>query len=72
MSSEAIYRSRARAVLSAAGIAIGQDLASLTENQLAAIRSEAEAAYLAKYGKATPSAAYISKRYDLLQRRGRA
>ena len=45
MSSEAIYRNRARTVLSAAGIAIGQDLASLTENQLAAIRSEAEAAY---------------------------
>ncbi|SHH16633.1 hypothetical protein SAMN05443248_3928 [Bradyrhizobium erythrophlei] len=72
MSSEKTsYRGHARAVLSTAGITIGQDLASLTGNQLGAIRSEAAAAYVAKHGKAMPadSAAYISKRYDLLQQR---
>jgi hypothetical protein len=72
MSNEAAYRRRARATLSAANIAIGQDFASLTDDQLAAIRAEAEAAYLAKRDAATPSAIYIRKRYDLLQRRGRA
>jgi hypothetical protein len=61
----------AKAVLSAAGIATGQEFDSLDTAQLAAIRSEAETAYQRKHGKPMPdeSGSFIRKRYDLLQLR---
>jgi hypothetical protein len=64
----------ARGVLSAAGIAADQDFNSLSPDQLAAVRTEAEAAYLRKHGEPMPggSASYIRKRYDLLQQRARS
>jgi hypothetical protein len=65
--------SEAKAVLSAAGIAVDQDFNSLTPDQLAAVRAEAEAVYLRKHGEPMPadSASYIRKRYDLLRLRAR-
>jgi hypothetical protein len=64
----------AKIVLSAAGIATGQDFNSLDPAQLAAIRTEAAAAYQRKHGKPMPddSASYIRKRYELLQMRARS
>jgi hypothetical protein len=64
----------AKVVLSAAGIATGQDFISLDSAQRAAIRAEAAAAYQRKHGKPMPneSATYIRKRYDLLQLRARS
>jgi dihydropteroate synthase len=63
--------SEAKAVLSAAGIAVDQDFNSLNPDQLAVIRTEAGAAYLRKHGEPMPadSASYIRKRYDLLRQR---
>lgn len=64
----------AKTLLSAAGIAIDQDFSALSPDQLAAIRTEAAAAYLRKHGKPMPedSSAYVRKRYDLLQLRARS
>ncbi|SHH38503.1 hypothetical protein [Bradyrhizobium erythrophlei] len=64
----------AKAVLSGAGITADQDFGTLSSDQLAAVRTEAEAAYLRKHGEAMPadSASFIRKRYDLLQQRARA
>ena len=64
----------AKAVLSAADIAVDQDFDSLNPVQLAAIRTEAEAAYRRKHDKPMPldSVTYIRKRYDLLQQRARS
>ncbi len=67
-------KNEAKAALSAAGIATGQDFKSLTPDQLAAVSVEAEATYVKKHGKPMPadSAIYIRKRYDLLQQRARS
>jgi hypothetical protein len=64
-------KQEAKTVLSAAGIAIGQDFNSLDPAQLNAICAEAAMAYERKHGKPMPadSMSYISKRYDLLQQR---
>ena len=65
----------AKATLSAAGITVGQDFASLTPEQIAAVRTEAAAAYHLKHGKPLPKPereTYVRKRYDLLQRRARS
>lgn len=63
----------ARAVLSAVGIAVNQDFNSLSQEQHAAVSSEAAEAYQRKHGNPMPadSATYIRKRYDLLQMRAR-
>jgi hypothetical protein len=63
----------AKSVLSAAGIAVDQDFNSLSPDQLAAVRTEAEAAYRRKHGEPMPGggARYIRNRYDLLQQRAR-
>lgn len=62
---------QAKATLSAAGIAPGQDFESLTSDQLAAITAEAEKVYAAKYGKLMPSE-FVRKRYGLLQQRAQS
>ena len=64
----------ARAVLSKAGITEGMDFDSLKPDQLAAVRAEADAAYLRKHGKTMPadSGMYLRKRYDLLRQRARS
>jgi hypothetical protein len=65
---------QAKAVLSEARIAVDQDFNSLSTDQFAAIRTEAEAAYQRKHGKPMPAeiGTYIRQRYDLLQRRARS
>lgn len=63
-------KAEAKAILSAAGIEIGQKFASLTPAQLAAIREAAAATHLHKYGKPLPAAdldRFVRSRYDLLQ-----
>jgi hypothetical protein len=64
----------AKAVLSAADIAVGQNFNSLNPDQLAAVRAEAEAAFRRKHGKPMPAdnGIYLRKRYDLLQQRARS
>jgi hypothetical protein len=71
---ETHMKREAKAVLSAADIAVDQDSDSLNPVQLAAIRIEAEAAYRRKHDKPMPldSVTYIRKRYDLLQLRARS
>jgi hypothetical protein len=62
----------ARAVLSAAGIAVGKDFELLGLDELAAFAAEAEATYQRKYKRPLPSdrsSAYVRSRYNLLQRR---
>lgn len=62
---------KARSVLTAAGIEIGQDFNSLTWPQREAVIEEAKAAHQAKYGKPLATTKYVRERYDLLQRRAR-
>jgi hypothetical protein len=66
-------RTKARATLSNANIAIGQDFSSLSDDQCAAIIAEAKVVYQAKHGKPMPddNEAFIRKRYELLQQRAR-
>lgn len=67
-------KQRAKDTLAAAGIEIGQSFDALTSDQLAAIRSEAAAAFQHKHERPMPASAdtYIRKRYDLLQQRARS
>lgn len=69
-------KNEAKAVLSAAGIEIGQTFDALSSSQVEAIMAEAAASYLRKHGKPTADAAdtlrgFVRKRYDLLQQRAR-
>jgi hypothetical protein len=67
-------KQEARAVLSAAGITTSQDFNSLAPAQLAAVRDEAATAYERKHGRpmSNGNAAYLRRRYDLLQLRARS
>jgi hypothetical protein len=68
-----LMKREAQITLSEAEIEIGQAFDALNADQVAAIRTEAGAAYERKHGKMMPanSWTYIRKRYDLLQRRAR-
>lgn len=66
-------KQEAQAILSSAGIAIGQDFDTLSPDQLGSVLAEAEAMHQRKYGKPpADSAAFARKRYGLLQQRASA
>ncbi|MET4293740.1 hypothetical protein [Bradyrhizobium sp. LB5.2] len=64
------YRAIAQATLASAKINKGQHFDALTDDQRAAIQKEAELVYRVKYGKPMP-AAFVRKRYELLQKRAK-
>jgi hypothetical protein len=69
---ERTMKKEARAVLYAAGIAVGNDFNSLGLSELTAFAADAEVTYQRKYKSPLPpdrSSAYVRSRYNLVQQR---